>query len=378
MAGLYLHIPFCRKACHYCNFHFSTSLAYKERLLHALHKEIVIRNQFLKEKSLETIYFGGGTPSVLNVLEIENLLAKISAHFSIQKEAEITFEVNPDDVNPVYLEGLLNQGVNRLSVGIQSFHEEDLTYMNRSHSAEQAIQALKDINKAGFKDFSLDLIYGGHTTTNPMWKENIELALSFKPNHISAYCMTIESNTVFGAWNKTGKLTSIDDEKASEQFTILTEALKEKGYEHYEISNFALPGRYAVHNTNYWMGKPYLGIGPSAHSYKNNKRTWNISNNAKYMSSIENNELPFSEEVLTLADRYNEYIMTRLRTMWGIDLNYLKDSFGEDIYTTTLNKSMDKNIKNLITSKGDCIKLSEDGKMFADAVASHFFVINDE
>lgn len=378
MAGLYLHIPFCRKACYYCNFHFSTSLAYKDRMLKSILREIELRKDFFDNNILDSIYFGGGTPSVLTVREIKQIIDLIKIHYRLKPDCEITFEVNPDDIIPTYLDGLLEQGVNRLSVGIQSFFQKDLEYMNRSHTADQSRLALEYIKKAGFRDFSLDLIYGGHTTSNEMWEQNVESALHFAPNHLSAYCMTIEPKTVFGSWNKKGKLEDINEEKANQQFEYLTRKLKEAGYIHYEISNFALPDHLALHNSNYWKGKPYLGIGPSAHSYLNEVRTWNIANNATYMDMLELEKLPLTEEKLSLSDRYNEHIMTRLRTIWGVDLNELKSSFGEIIYTETLSKTKDKEVKDFITIDNGVITLTQEGKIFADAVAAHFFMIDSE
>lgn len=378
MAGLYLHIPFCRKACYYCNFHFSTSMAYKDRMLSCILKEVELRKDFFDENILDSIYFGGGTPSVLEISEIKELVNIIKLYYRLKPDCEITFEVNPDDIFPAYLEGLLEQGVNRLSIGIQSFFQKDLEYMNRSHTADQNRDALENIQKAGFRDFSLDLIYGGHTTTNKMWEQNIETALSYTPNHISAYCMTIEPKTVFGSWNKIDKLEDINEEKANEQFNYLTKRLNDAGYIHYEISNFALQGHLATHNSNYWKRKPYLGLGPSAHSFLKEERTWNIANNGIYMNMLEHNKLPITEEKLSFLDQYNEYIMTGLRTIWGIDLNDLKNTFGEMLYAETLLKTKDKVIKDFITFNDQIITLSKEGKMFADTVAAHFFVIDND
>jgi oxygen-independent coproporphyrinogen-3 oxidase len=342
-------------------------------MINAIINEIHLRHKFLKNDALESIYFGGGTPSVLTKVEISAIMSAIKSNFDTDHVKEVTFETNPDDISKGYLEDLLDCGINRLSVGIQSFNEDDLTYMNRSHTANQSHKALLDIQSAGFKDFSVDLIYGGHTTTNVIWEENIQYVLNYNPTHISAYCMTIEPNTAFGHWNKKGTLTPIDEDKSNLQFDTLIELLKDNSFIHYEISNFAIKGHEALHNSNYWLGSKYIGIGPSAHSYDTFDRSWNIANNAQYMKSLSQDVLPLTIEKLTKANRFNEYLMTSLRTIWGTGLNKIKSKFGVDIYNHAVNV-VNNDTQDWYAITDEKIILTSYGKRFADRAAAQLFI----
>lgn len=323
MAGIYIHIPFCKQACNYCDFHFSTSLRHKDSLLEAIIKEIDIRKEKWKNIEFETIYFGGGTPSILNPGDIEKLLDKLYKEFNIHA-TEISLEGNPDDLKLEKLKAYKSFGINRLSVGVQSFHEADLKLLNRSHNAKQAVEALENISKAGFTNFNLDLIYGIPGLDDNKWVENIELALKFNAPHISAYALTVEDKTALKHLIKTGKLPAVSDTQSAEQFDILRKLLSGKGFEHYEISNFAKKGYHSRHNTLYWQNIPYLGLGPSAHSFKNNRRSWNIANNSLYMKKLSSGDF-YDEELLSDKDIYNEKIMTGLRTSRGINLQNLSE-----------------------------------------------------
>src|ERR1700712_1599535 len=318
MAGIYLHIPFCKQACHYCDFHFSTSLAYKDDLLRALVEEIRLRKDFLGGETVETIYFGGGTPSLLSGEELSLLINIITDIHTVSSDAEITIEANPDDLDQQKLKSLRQTPVNRFSIGIQSFFDDDLAWMNRVHRAREAEASVKRAQDAGFENITVDLIYGYPLLTEQKWKHNLDKAFELQVPHVSAYSMTVEPRTALASFIKKKKQAPMNDEQSSEQFIELMNAMEAHGFEHYEISNFCKPGHYSRHNTNYWRGIKYLGIGPSAHSYDGEKRQWNIANNAKYMQAIEKKTIPAEIEVLTEENRLNEYIMTSLRTQWGL------------------------------------------------------------
>ncbi len=344
-------------------------------MITAIRKELLLRKDELEKQDISSIYFGGGTPSLLEEKEIDSFLSDISKYFTVKDDAEITLEANPDDMTLAYLNSLRQTGINRLSVGIQSFFDEDLKYMNRAHSRDEGIRALEAAYKTGFDDFSLDLIYGSHTTTNKMWVENIETALSFTPNHISAYCLTIEPQTVFGNWLEKGKLNETDDLKANWQFDYLQEQLIAHDFIHYEISNFAVDGHIALHNSSYWKGDHYLGLGPGAHSYYGKLRMWNLANNALFIKSIQKGDLPIEEEFLSDADQYNEMIMTSLRTMWGLKIDRVKQQFGEK-YAIYLDKQLnDSWLSDKIMSSDNTLYLTKTGKKYADRVASMFFMV---
>jgi oxygen-independent coproporphyrinogen-3 oxidase len=374
MAGIYLHIPFCKKACHYCDFHFSTSPQYKEPMLKALRHELFLRKNYLGNQAIETIYFGGGTPSLLSANELQVLLGEIVDQFDVSSNAEITIEANPDDLNPQRVKELRQTLINRFSIGIQSFFEEDLRWMNRAHSAIEAQSSIKRVQDAGFENITADLIYGYPLLSNPKWEHNIQELIQLHIPHISSYAMTVEPATALSTFIKKGEQKAMDEGQSAAQFLILMEQLKEAGFEHYEISNFAKPGSYSKHNSNYWEGVSYLGIGPSAHSFNGESRQWNISNNAKYIDQIQNGKIPSEIEVLTKENRINEYIMTSLRTSKGMDLNKIKDQFGSDYANEIKNNLEPLTEKNWILMNEELITLTTDGKLFADHIASELFI----
>jgi len=373
MAGIYLHIPFCRQACSYCDFHFSTSLKNKDTLLDAMKNELLMRKQELK-KPLQSIYFGGGTPSVLSTVEIEELIDLIKSNFILDTEVEITLEANPDDLTKEKVEELAKSSINRLSVGIQSFRDADLQLMNRAHNANEAEESLELISK-NFELFTLDLIYGIPGLTNEDWERNIRKALSYNPKHISAYALTVEEKTALEYQIRKKKVAPIDENLAQEQFFILKSILEEEGFEHYEISNFAKDGSYAINNTAYWKGEPYLGIGPSAHSFDQKNRSWNISNNAKYIKSIRQGVLPLEQEQLSVWESYNEYVMTGLRTMWGIRLEELKSKFSEELFNYFIKSSAAKIELNILIKEKGSIYIHPSKLFFADGIASDLFFV---
>ncbi len=374
MAGIYLHIPFCKQSCHYCDFHFSTTFAgYRERLIDAICKEIELQKNFTSEK-IETIYFGGGTPSLLNKLELEKILQKIRDTFDVKSVQEITLEANPDDLNASFVNDLVQVGINRLSIGIQSFHEEDLRYMNRAHNAEQALQCIKIAQQAGISNISIDLIYGFPLLTNEKWKSNLETAIELGVQHISSYSMTVEPGTALSSFINKGKLPSIDDEQSAVQFQYLLKTLLDNGFEHYEISNFCLPSYESKHNSSYWLQKKYVGVGPSAHSYDGKNRFWNISNNMKYLLSIEQGTLPNTLEEIAENTAYNEYVLTRLRTKWGVEEKQIQ-SYSKDIQEQFHSVSKEYIERQLMTFENGIYTLTTEGKLLADGIASDLFVI---
>ncbi len=373
MAGIYLHIPFCKKACHYCDFHFTTSLKYKDELLQAMHAELQLQKGYLKE-SIETIYFGGGTPSVIGAGEIQKLLDSISSLNTISNNAEITLEANPDDLSQENVKALKQTQINRFSIGIQSFFEEDLRWMNRAHNVSEAESSVKRAQDAGFENITIDLIYGYPLLSNEKWKSNIRKAIELEVPHISAYSMTVEDKTALANAIRKGKQPKMNESQSAEQFLILMEMLEEAGFEHYEISNFAKPGCYSRHNSNYWKGIPYLGIGPSAHSFNGNTRHWDIPNNAKYIDSLLKEQIPSETEILTQENKLNEYIMTSLRTIWGMDLMKVEADFGSDyrqLVTNAMEEFLDKGWINI---HENIVRLTKEGKLFADNIAAELFV----
>ncbi|MCB9355913.1 MAG: radical SAM family heme chaperone HemW [Lewinellaceae bacterium] len=376
MAGLYLHIPFCRQACHYCNFHFSTSLEHKEAMIGALLLELDLQKDYLADKELGSVYFGGGTPSLLETGELLRIFEKIQAHFSIAPDAEITLEANPDDLTAEKLgEWRQYTPLNRLSIGIQSFREADLRWMNRAHTAQQAAGCLDLAVAAGFADLSVDLIYGLPGATDADWAQNLEKVFERRIPHLSCYCLTVEPGTALGTFVRKGREKPVDEEAASRQFEYLVDLAADKGYEHYEISNFALPGRHARHNSSYWFGAPYLGIGPSAHSYDGKSRQWNIANNALYIKAIEAGQVPFEQELLTSGQQYNEYVMTALRTMWGADEQKIRE-MGAPMAGHFL-RAVEPYLKNgtVVYASGH-YRLSKAGKLLADGIAADLFWVD--
>jgi len=377
MSGIYIHIPFCKQACHYCDFHFSTSMKKKEEMVLALAKEITIRKNESQGETIETIYFGGGTPSVLTNDEIIFLISEVYKNYRVAENPEITLEANPDDLSAERILELSKSPINRLSIGIQSFYEEDLKMMNRAHNAAEAIKCLQEATKY-FDNISLDLIYGIPGMSDEMWKQNIKTALSFGIPHISSYALTVEPKTALSKLIQTGKIAAPQDEAASNHFMILVETLQQNGFIHYELSNFGKENYFSKNNSAYWLGKKYIGIGPSAHSYDGEKRGWNIANNSLYLKSIENNELPIETEILTKSDRYNEYIMTGLRTIWGVSLERIETEFGLE-YLNYLKKQSQKFLSDdLLSVENNILKPTLKGKFLTDGIASDLFYLNLE
>ena len=374
MAGIYIHIHFCKQACHYCDFHFSTSLKNKEELLAAIRKEIVLQKNYLGAKNINTIYFGGGTPSVLKVDEIIKFLEIINKYFTVSKDAEVSFEANPEDLRKEYLIELKKTAINRLSIGIQSFNNSDLTFMHRIHSAEQSFQAIKDAQCVGFGNISIDLIYGIPMQENNIWENNLECALNLGIQHFSAYHLTYETGTIFDHWRKKGRINPIPEEESLKQFKKLIKSAVDKGFEHYEISNFALPGYRSRHNSGYWQQKKYLGIGPSAHSYDGKSRSWNFSNNRKYIDNIISGNICYDSEILTSEDLYNEFIMTNLRTKEGINTLHLQKEFGNDRVEYFLKKIKKYIISGHIKSEDVYYSLTDEGVFIADYLISDIFI----
>jgi oxygen-independent coproporphyrinogen-3 oxidase len=368
---LYLHIPFCKQACHYCDFHFSTNLSRKDAMVAAIRAEIGLQATYLPPSELQTVYFGGGTPSLLTEAELARLFDTIHGRFSIAPDAEITLEANPDDLTPAKLT-MLRRYVNRLSIGIQTFSEEALRWMNRAHNADEAEQCVRLAREAGFDNISIDLIYG--IPLFSVWQYDLDRALSLDVPHLSAYALTIEPDTAFGRWTQKGKLPALDEGLAADHFEQLTQTLAGAGYEHYEISNFAKPGHYARHNTAYWQQRPYLGVGPSAHSYNGHSRQFNVANNALYLRAIEAGELPAETETLTPADRVNEYLLTGLRTQWGCSLTELSQLTGGDFEQQQASALGELYEQQWLQKADGFLRLTQAGKLFADRVAASLFV----
>ena len=374
MAGIYFHFPFCRQACHYCNFHFSTKLNYQDKVLQAFEKEIDLRvNEFPAE--LESIYFGGGSPSLLSPKSVENLINVIVKKYKSLENIEITIEVNPDDVTFDYLKALLSAGINRLSIGIQSFSDTELKKLNRIHNADQGIKTLYWTSQL-FNNFSLDLIYGIPSSNLSSWKNNLNQALTFEVPHLSCYALTVEPKTVLAHQVKFNEVELLDDEMVKVQYDWMVERMEEAGYENYEFSNFSKPGFNAVNNSNYWTGKAYMGIGPSAHSYDGRrKRSWNTSNNLKYLKSIKNGVLPTSSENLNTHEAFNEYLMTALRTSFGVSLQIIKETFG-DHYSNYIEKQAEPYLTmQKLYWDGDTLKVSKSAKFLTDGIASDLFLL---
>ena len=372
MAGLYIHIPFCRKACHYCNFHFSTTLHQKNDLVDALLAEIAIALAN-PTSAFSTVYFGGGTPSLLPPQDLQRLMDAVKTHGSITPDLECTLEANPDDINPDQLQAWKSIGINRLSLGIQSFRDEDLRWMNRAHNGQQARNALEMIRAAGFHNISADLIYGTPGLDNHSWQEQVETLLAFEVPHISAYALTVEPRTALDQMIRLGKKADVEPDQQAAQFLILADLLEKAGFEHYEISNFALPGMRSRHNSSYWQGIPYIGIGPSAHSYDGQSRRWNVSHNAEYIRAIQEGRIPYTEETLDSTQRLNEYMMTALRTMEGIDLKRLKQEWGEEVLAQVMAVASKYEELQYLALDEDRIRLSREGKLFADGIAAAMF-----
>lgn len=373
MAGIYIHIPFCRQACHYCNFYFTTSPARRDELVAAIIREINLTRDYLGGEAIETIYLGGGTPTMLRTDQLGLILESIYSAYPTVNLKELTIEANPDDLTPeriAELSALRASGLSRLSIGVQSFHEADLIYMNRAHNASEALMAIQRVQEAGFQNLTIDLIYGTPTMSDDAWRSNIHQAFALGIPHISSYALTVEPKTYLDKNIRTGRAVPVDEGQSARQFDILMEEMAAHGYEQYEISNFALPGQYAIHNTNYWRGKKYLGLGPSAHSFDGRSRRWNVANNDSYIKSISAGQLPIETEHLTPAQRANEYIMTSLRTIWGCDLSRPEVS----AFRAEIEAALAGIAPEHLIAGGDVIRLTQAGRHYADRIASDLFV----
>lgn len=375
MSGIYIHIPFCKQACHYCDFHFSTSLKKKDDLINALDKELELRKDEFKNTTVETIYFGGGTPSLLTNAELQFLIDSVYKNYKVSEDPEITLEANPDDLSKDRIIALSQSPINRLSIGIQSFFEADLKLMNRAHNANEAKACLEEATQY-FDNISLDLIYGIPGASNTQWLENIETALGYNVPHISSYALTVEPKTALASFIKKGIIENVDDEQAHEQFHILKERLEETGFVHYELSNFGKEGYFSKNNSAYWQGKSYIGIGPSAHSFNGKQRGWNVSNNTKYIKAIQENELPIEIETLTLTDQYNEYVMTGLRTIWGVSLHKVENDFGTVFKDYLIEQSEVFINQHLLYIDEGYLRVTKNGQFLSDGIASKLFKIN--
>jgi oxygen-independent coproporphyrinogen-3 oxidase len=375
MAGIYFHIPFCRQACHYCNFHFSTVLSYKEKLVSAIAKELFLRKDELLGQTIETIYFGGGTPSLLNEKEWHHMIDALHKNFDLSHVKEFTVEANPDDLTSQYLQMLQQLGVNRLSIGVQSFNDEHLKWMNRAHNASEALHCIQHAQNIGLSNISIDLIYGIPGMDDITWKRNLQQAFDLNISHLSSYCLTIEPQTVFGHRMQKNTLQIPADETSEAQFLLLQDTASANGFNHYEISNFGKPHHYALHNTNYWKGIPYLGIGPGAHSFEPGMRKWNIGNNPNYIKAIEKGDLPIETETLSVNNQYNEYIMTGLRTEWGVNIDEIQQRFGES-YVASLHKQLQSHVDaGRVLFHHPNYTLSKEGKFLADGICSDAFIL---
>jgi oxygen-independent coproporphyrinogen-3 oxidase len=387
LAGFYIHIPFCKQACFYCNFHFSTSAKSTKEMTTAFVKEIELRRKMAdsdeqkhlsviipEEEKVETIYFGGGTPSLISSEEISQIISTIKKNYQISSNAEVTLEANPDDINAQTINNWKSAGINRLSIGIQSFVERDLKWMNRAHNAEQALRSIDLARQAGFNNFSIDLIFGTPGLSDEEWEKNIQTVIDLQVPHISSYALTVEPKTALQKMIELKKKENINDEAQARQFMILVQMLKDAGYEHYEISNFAKPGFRSRHNSSYWQGEKYIGIGPSAHSFDGEARSWNVANNHAYTKSIDENKIPSELEVLTPSQKLNEYVMTSLRTAEGMDLDLIASKFSNQ-ETLRIEQLLEQKVeKENFIRRGNKIILTGKGKLFADRIAVELFL----
>jgi oxygen-independent coproporphyrinogen-3 oxidase len=374
MSGIYIHIPFCKQACHYCDFHFSTSLKKKKELIEALCSELVLRKSDLKDE-VQTIYFGGGTPSLLSSEELEEIFTTIFENYTIAEGAEITLEANPDDLSLELINQFDSSPINRLSIGVQSFFENDLKLMNRAHNANEALECIK-IAKNKFQNISIDLIYGIPGMDVERWNKNLDIAMSLGVPHLSCYALTVEPKTALASFIKKGKVAPVDDEISAEHYRILQEVAHREGYENYEFSNFGMKGYESKNNMAYWQGKHYLGIGPSAHSYDGDTRSWNVSNNSIYIKSIQSGSLPFAYETLSTEDKYNEYIMTGLRTKWGVSLDNIERSFGHKFREHLIKQAANYVVDGMLDWDNEVLHVTKKGKFLSDGIAANLFLVN--
>lgn len=373
---IYIHIPFCKQKCSYCNFHFSTSLNFKDEMLAAMKKEILLRKDELQNKTLQSLYFGGGTPSILSPDEIKSLIDEVVKHFNFENDIEITLEANPDDLDKSFLKGLSDSPINRLSIGTQSFFEADLQLMNRAHTASEAEDSIKRSQDFGFENLSIDLIYGSPTSNMEIWKQNLNKTIALEVPHISSYALTVEPKTALENWISKGKIISPKEEEQNQEFYYLSDFLKDNGFQHYEVSNFAKPGFYSRHNSAYWKYKEYLGIGPSAHSYNGfDVRSWNVANNQQYVKKLSSGLLAKEEEILSRKDQFNEMMMIGLRTTWGVDLNGLNEKFNGEIMEYFYNEIKSKLEEGTLVIEENHLKIPERHWFMADGIAADLFMV---
>jgi oxygen-independent coproporphyrinogen-3 oxidase len=378
MAGIYVHIPFCKKLCFYCDFYHVISVNDNSAFIDALLKEASLRKDYLESETVSTIYFGGGTPSVFSVKDLGTILNHINKLFRVEQDCEISIELNPDDVLPDYLEGLKDLNINRISMGIQSWRDSDLKMLNRRHDSAQAIKALKDTLDAGFENITIDLIYGIPGMSLKEWESNLDFSLSFDIKHLSAYHLTFEPGTVFGKMLEKGTISEIDENESVAQFNILIEKAESAGFIQYEISNFGKPGYFSIHNSNYWKQVSYLGLGPSAHSFNGYSRQWNIRDLKGYIKLINAGKSFYESEELNSKTRFNEYIMTSLRTMWGIDLEYVEEMFEKEGYDYIINLAGKFKNYGLMKQEKKSLILTNQGKLISDNIISEFMIPADE
>jgi oxygen-independent coproporphyrinogen-3 oxidase len=375
MAGIYIHIPFCKQACHYCDFHFSTNLTLREKIVEALVGEIQLQRDYLRDDEIKSLYFGGGTPSLLTPVELQTLIDTVYKTFTIADAPEVTLEANPDDLTRQKLDDMRIAGINRLSIGIQSLDDAILKSLNRAHNSQMAIQCLDNTSQAGFQNVSVDLIYAIPEQNDTQWEKNIEIILGYQLQHLSCYALTIEANTVFGRWASQGKLAIAGDDFAAGQMEILVDRLEDAGYLRYEVSNFTLPGFESRHNSSYWKGTKYLGIGPSAHSFNGVSRQHNVLNNHGYLVSIANRKIPAVVETLTREDKINEYLLTTLRTSWGSSLKKLREEFSFDLLASNVVYLQSLQDRDLARLQNDTLYLTRAGMLHADKIAADLFVL---
>lgn len=378
MSGIYFHIPFCKQLCHYCAFHKSISLQATAEMLDCFKKELLIRKNYLNQDTIETIYFGGGTPSVYTPDKIQELIEEVKKYWKVEADAEITMEANPDDLSEEYLSALKKTDVNRLSVGIQSFHDEDLILMNRRHSGQGAIDAIKRAQNLGFDNISVDQIYGVPGLSMEKWKENLKKVFDLNIQHISSYHLMFDPNTIFSKKLEKGQLQEMDEEESFEQFKYLIKSARENGFVHYEISNFCKEGFISRHNSSYWKQKKYLGIGPSAHSYNIKEREWNFSHNYKYMKAVQAGDNFSEKEELNLYDRFNDLVLTSLRTYWGLDLEVVRKEFGDDFVAHCLQSAQKYLQSNHMRKEQEYLILNDEGVFISNDIMSDFFYVEEE
>ncbi len=374
VAGIYIHIPFCKKLCPYCDFYHTTDMSLRQSFINSLLKETDLRKSYLQNDTIETIYLGGGTPSVLSPDEIKKITKAIRSSFSINNECEITIEINPDDVNPEFLKKIRSTGINRISLGIQSWRDKDLKILGRRHNSEKALRSLEEVIKCGFNNITIDLIYGIPGMTIEDWSSNLDKTFSYDIKHLSAYHITYEPGTLFTRMKEKGLIKEIEEEVSISQFNLLIEKSEKAGFVQYEISNFGKPGFFSIHNMNYWKQHKYLGLGPSAHSFNGYSRQWNIRDVRKYIDGINTNELHFEKEDLDVKTRFNEYIMTSLRTMWGIDLDYVERTFDKEGYDYIINMTGKFINYGLMAQSEKTLVLTNQGKMISDNIISELML----